>query len=41
MSGTAMRDYLSVLFVGGTERLSDHRSVGFELLQPFFYRKPD
>jgi chemotaxis protein methyltransferase CheR len=30
-----------VLFVGGTERLSDHRALGFELLLPFFYRKPD
>lgn len=29
-----------VLFVGGTERLSDHRSLGFELIMPFFYRKP-
>ena len=29
-----------VLFVGGTERLSDHRAVGFELALPFFYRKP-
>jgi chemotaxis protein methyltransferase CheR len=29
-----------VLFVGGTERLSDHRALGFELIQPFFYRKP-
>jgi chemotaxis protein methyltransferase CheR len=29
-----------ILFVGGTERLSDHRSIGFELLRPFFYRKP-
>lgn len=30
-----------VLFVGGTERLSDHRAAGFELIRPFFYRKPD
>lgn len=30
-----------VLFVGGTERLSDHRVTGFELIRPFFYRKPD
>lgn len=30
-----------ILFVGGTERLSDYRTVGFELLRPFFYRKPD
>lgn len=29
-----------VLFVGGTERLSDHRAIGFDLLLPFFYRKP-
>ena len=29
-----------VLFVGGTERLSDHRALGFELLRSFFYRKP-
>jgi len=29
-----------VLFVGGTERLSDHKTIGFELLRPFFYRKP-
>jgi len=29
-----------VLFVGGTERLSNHRATGFELLRPFFYRKP-
>jgi chemotaxis protein methyltransferase CheR len=29
-----------VLFVGGTERLSNHRAIGFELLRPFFYRKP-
>ena len=29
-----------VLFVGGTERLSDHRAIGFELIRPFFYRKP-
>ena len=29
-----------VLFVGGTERLPDHRALGFELLRPFFYRKP-
>lgn len=30
-----------VLFVGGTERLADHRAIGFDLLIPFFYRKPD
>lgn len=29
-----------VLFVGGTERLADHAGVGFELIIPFFYRKP-
>lgn len=29
-----------VLFVGGTERLSDHRGLGFELVLPFFYQKP-
>lgn len=29
-----------VLFVGGTERLTDHRALGFELVLPFFYRKP-
>jgi chemotaxis protein methyltransferase CheR len=29
-----------VLFVGGTERMTDHRAAGFELIQPFFYRKP-
>lgn len=29
-----------VLFVGGTERLADHRALGFELIRPFFYRKP-
>lgn len=29
-----------VLFVGGTERLSDHRALGFELVMSFFYRKP-
>ena len=29
-----------ILFVGGTERLSDHRAIGFELMRPFFYRKP-
>ncbi len=29
-----------ILFVGGTERLSDHKKVGFELVKPFFYRKP-
>lgn len=29
-----------VLFVGGTERLSDHRALGFELVKSFFYRRP-
>ncbi len=29
-----------ILFVGGTERLSNHRLIGFELVRPFFYRKP-
>lgn len=29
-----------ILFVGGTERLADHRAIGFELVMPFFYRKP-
>ena len=29
-----------VLFVGGTERLFDHRTLGFEMILPFFYRKP-
>lgn len=29
-----------ILFVGGTERLSDHRAIGYELARPFFYRKP-
>jgi chemotaxis protein methyltransferase CheR len=29
-----------VLFVGGTERLTDHRAIGYELVLPFFYRKP-
>jgi chemotaxis protein methyltransferase CheR len=29
-----------VLFVGGTERLQDHRAIGFESLKPFFYRRP-
>lgn len=28
------------LFVGGTERLNDHHGIGFELIRPFFYRKP-
>ncbi len=29
-----------ILFVGGTERIADHRGIGFESLRPFFYRKP-
>lgn len=29
-----------VLFVGGTERLGDHRTLGFDLFLPSFYRKP-
>lgn len=29
-----------VLFVGNTERIFEHRMMGFELLSPFFYRKP-
>ena len=29
-----------VLFVGGTERLANHVAVGFELIRPFFYRRP-
>jgi chemotaxis protein methyltransferase CheR len=29
-----------VLFVGGTERLSDHRALGFDLVRSFFYRRP-
>ena len=29
-----------ILFVGGTERLADHRAIGFDLVMPFFYRKP-
>jgi chemotaxis protein methyltransferase CheR len=28
------------LFVGGTERIPDHRLIGFELSKPFFYKKP-
>ena len=30
-----------VLLVGGTERLTNHCALGFELIRPFFYRKPD
>lgn len=29
-----------VLFVGGTERLADHRTIGYDLVIPFFYKKP-
>jgi chemotaxis protein methyltransferase CheR len=29
-----------VLFVGGTERLTNHREIGFDLQRPFFYKKP-
>ncbi|MEQ1821840.1 MAG: protein-glutamate O-methyltransferase CheR [Fimbriimonadaceae bacterium] len=28
------------LFIGGTERLNDHKKIGFELSRPFFYKKP-
>lgn len=28
------------LFVGGTERISNHQEIGFETSYPFFYRKP-
>ncbi len=28
------------LFIGGTERLSIHKGLGFELTRPFFYKKP-
>ena len=30
-----------VLFVGGTERIAGHAEMGYELLLPFFYKKPD
>jgi len=29
------------LFVGGTERISDSKSIGFESACPFFYQKPE
>jgi chemotaxis protein methyltransferase CheR len=29
-----------ILFIGSTERITDHRSFGFDLIMPFFYRKP-
>jgi chemotaxis protein methyltransferase CheR len=29
-----------ILFIGSTERLADHRAMGFEMILPFFYRKP-
>jgi len=29
-----------VLFVGGTETIAEHAGLGFELIEPFFYRKP-
>jgi len=29
-----------ILFVGGTERITDSKGVGFETVKPFFYRKP-
>lgn len=29
-----------ILFVGGTERLANHNSIGFKLIKPFFYQKP-
>ena len=29
-----------ILFVGGSERLPNHEKIGFEILGPFFYRKP-
>ncbi len=30
-----------VLFVGGTERISGYAAMGYELLLPFFYKKPE
>jgi hypothetical protein len=42
-----VRDYLAslvkpggYLFVGGTERIADSKTIGFENTIPFFYRKP-
>lgn len=29
-----------LLFIGSTERIADHRAIGFDLVMPFFYRKP-
>jgi chemotaxis protein methyltransferase CheR len=29
-----------LLFIGGTERVADHQRLGFELVLPYFYRKP-
>jgi chemotaxis protein methyltransferase CheR len=29
-----------ILFVGGSERLSDHQAAGLSFLKPFFYEKP-
>lgn len=29
-----------ILFVGNTERIFDYRTIGLELVSPFFYRKP-
>ncbi len=30
-----------ILFVGGTESVAEHGKLGFELVEPFFYRKPE
>jgi chemotaxis protein methyltransferase CheR len=29
-----------ILFVGGTESITDHTKIGYELLEPFFYKRP-
>jgi len=29
-----------ILFIGSTERIQDHKSIGYNLLTPFFYQKP-
>ena len=29
-----------ILFIGSTERIADHRAIGFDLMMPFFYKKP-
>lgn len=29
-----------ILFIGSTERIAEHREIGFELVMPFFYKKP-